>query len=319
MKPDRPLAGMGLMLLFCLAAPLGDGMAKLLGGSIGLLVLMLARFATQAILLAPVCVRHGTSLRPPPGTRAWVWLRSLLHVAGMGLMFAALRVLPLADALAIAFVMPFIALLLGWFLLSEAVGAHRIGACAVGFVGTLLVIQPNFSAVGAAALLPLGVAVSFCGFMLVTRHLSGRLGAIRMQAISGWQGSLVVGAALLVWPGPGLTALPVTGSDWTLLAVMAVLGVGAQLAMTASLTLAPAATLAPMQYLEIPFGVAIGWIMFRDLPDGVAQLGIAITVAAGLYVIARERHLSRQPMPPVAGSAAPGLSRPDARQAAPPR
>lgn len=319
MNTDRPLAGMGLMLLFCLAAPLGDGMAKLLGGSVGLLVLMLARFATQAILLAPLCLRDGTSLHPPPGTRALVWLRSLLHVAGMGLMFAALRVLPLADALAIAFVMPFIALLLGWLLLRETVGPHRIGACAVGFVGTLLVIQPNFMAVGTAALLPLGVAVSFAGFMLVTRHLSGRLGAIRMQAISGWQGSLVVGAALLVWPGPGLAMLPASMSDWTLLAVMAIMGVGAQLAMTASLMFAPAATLAPMQYLEIPFGVAIGLALFGDLPDGLAQLGIAITVTAGLYVIARERHLSRQPMPPVAGSAAPGLTRSDARQAAPPR
>ena len=309
MSGDRPLAGIGLMLLFCLLAPLGDGMAKLLGGSVGLLVLMLARFATQAVLLTPICIRQGQRLRPPTGTRALVWLRSILHAGGMGLMFAALRVLPLADALAIAFVMPFIALLLGKLLLSEAVGPHRLGACAVGFVGTLLVIQPNFTAVGAAALLPLGVAGCFAGFMLVTRHLSGRLGAVQMQAISGWQATAFVAAALLLWPDPALTALPATASDWMLLGIMAVMGVAAQLTMTASLTLAPAATLAPMQYLEIPVGVVIGWALFRDLPDGLATIGIAITVAAGLYVIARERRLSRPPMPPAAGSAAPGRTR----------
>lgn len=297
------------MLAFCMLAPMGDGMAKLLGGSVGLLVLMLARFATQALLLTPVSLAQGHALRPPPGTRALCWLRSLLHIGGMGLMFAALRVLPLADALAIAFVMPFIALLLGWLLLSEAVGPHRLGACATGFVGTLLVIQPNFMAVGAAALLPLGVAVCFAGFMLVTRRLSGRLSAVQMQAISGWQATAVVGAALLILPGQHLSILPATLSDWALLAVMAVMGVAAQLTMTASLTLAPAATLAPMQYLEIPFGVAIGWVLFRDLPNGPATLGIATTVAAGLYVIARERHLSRQPTLPAAGSAAPGRTR----------
>ena len=308
MTTDRPLAGIGLMLLFCLLAPLGDGMAKLLGGSVGLLVLMLARFATQALLLTPIRLRSGP-LRPPPGTRALCWARSLLHVGGMGCMFAALRVLPLADALAIAFVMPFIALLLGWLLLGESVGPHRLGACAVGFVGTLLVIQPNFAAVGTAALLPLGVALSFAGFMLVTRHLSDRVGAVQMQAVSGWQGSLLIAVALLALPGAGLATLPATAEDWVLLTIMAVMGVAAQLTMTASLTLAPAATLAPMQYLEIPIGVAIGWLMFRDLPDGLATVGIAITVAAGLYVIARERHLSRQPMPPAAGSAAPGRTR----------
>ena len=307
MRQDRPLAGIGLMLLFCLLAPLGDGMAKLLGGSVGLLVLMLARFATQAVLLTPIC--GVGALRPPAGTRALVWLRSLLHIGGMGLMFAALRVLPLADALAIAFVMPFIALLLGWLLLGEAVGPHRLGACAVGFVGTLLVIQPNFTAQGPAALLPLGVAFCFAGFMLATRRLSGRLQAVQMQAISGWQATALVAAALILWRDPALTALPATRADWMLLAAMAVMGVAAQLAMTASLTLAPAATLAPMQYLEIPIGVVIGWVLFRDLPDGLATLGIAITVAAGLYVIARERHLSRPPMPPAAGSAAPGRTR----------
>ena len=309
MTGDRPLAGIGLMLLFCLLAPLGDGMAKLLSGSTGLLTLMLARFATQAVVLVPASLWQGRTLRPPPGTRALCWLRSLLHIGGMGLMFAALRVLPLADALAIAFVMPFIALLLGWLLLSEVVGPHRLGACAVGFAGTLLVIQPNFVAVGPVALLPLGVAVCFAGFMLVTRHLSGRLGAVQMQAISGWQASAVVIAALLLWHDPALTGLPDDPKGWAVLGIMAVMGVAAQLTMTASLTLAPAATLAPMQYLEIPFGVAIGWAMFRDLPDTLASLGIMITVAAGLYVIARERRLSRQPMPPAAGSAAPGRTR----------
>jgi drug/metabolite transporter (DMT)-like permease len=74
------------------------------------------------------------------------------------MMFAALRHLPLADAIAIAFVMPFLLLLLGRTVLGETVGPRRLAACAVGFAGTLLVIQPSFAAVGWAALLPLGVA-----------------------------------------------------------------------------------------------------------------------------------------------------------------
>ncbi|MDX5402558.1 MAG: EamA/RhaT family transporter, partial [Rhodobacterales bacterium] len=49
----------------------------------------------------------------------------------------------------------------------------------------------------------------------------------------------------------------------------------------------------PMQYLEIPFATFIGWLIWRDLPDGLAAVGIAITVASGLYIVLRERSLSR--------------------------
>ena len=63
--------------------------------------------------------------------------------------------------------------------------------------------------------------------------------------------------------------------------------------MTWSLRFAPSATLAPMQYLEIPIATLIGWLMFSDLPNGLAALGIAITCAAGLYIILRERAMAR--------------------------
>ena len=57
-----------------------------------------------------------------------------------------------------------------------------------------------------------------------------------------------------------------------------------------------------MQYLEIPFGTIIGWLVFRDLPNGLAAVGICITVGAGLYIIVRERWLSRVPAPAPRGT-----------------
>ena len=298
MHQDRPYAGILLMLGFCVLAPLGDGVAKILGGSVGLGVLMLTRFGVQAMVLVPLVLWRGGGLRLHDGTRWLVWLRSLLHLGGMGFMFTALRYLPLADALAITFVMPFIALLLGWFVLDEVVGPHRLIACAVGFVGTLLVIQPNFAAVGAPALLPLGVAVCFAGFMLVTRQVSRRMDAIQMQAVSGLQASGIILLALLLLPASSATAWPVAdGPTLWLLAALGLMGTAAHLLMTASLRLAPAATLAPMQYLEIPIGTGVGWLLFRALPNGLAAVGIAVTVGAGLYIIMRERRLSRLPVP----------------------
>lgn len=287
MTADRPLAGIALMLLFCALAPLGDGIAKMLGGIVPLTVLLLVRFATQALLLSPLALGPAPRLT----TRQWrlITLRTGLHMLGIGMMFSALRFLPLADAIAIAFVMPFLMLLLGKYVLHEAVGPRRLGACIVGFAGTLLVVQPSFAEVGAPALLPVGVAVCFALFMLTTRQLARDVDPIRLQALSGWIASAVLLLALLLWAEDfGARQFWPDTQVLVLLAVLGVVGTAAHLAMTWALRLAPSATLAPMQYLEIPFATAIGWILFRDLPNGLAAMGIAVTIAAGLYIVWRE-------------------------------
>lgn len=295
MNGDRPFLGVMLMLAFCVLAPLGDSIAKLLGGAVALGVLIFVRFSVQAVVLLPLVFLSGQGLRLPKGILMWTLTRTALHILGIGLMFSALRYLPLADALAIAFVMPFIMLLLGYFAMGEQVGIHRLAACAVGFLGTLLVIQPNFAEVGYPALLPLGVAVVFALFMMVTRKVARTLDPIKLQAISGIQATLILLALFAVFPGSlGDFNLNLIPSTWGLLFALGLLGTLAHLFMTWSLRFAPASTLAPMQYLEIPFGTAIGWLVFSDLPNGLAAIGICITVLAGLYIIIREQRLSKQ-------------------------
>ena len=292
---DRPLLGVLLVIAFCILAPLGDAMGKLLG-AMPLGQLLLARYAIQAVLLLPLVHAGGRSLALPP--RVW-WLtlvRTVLHVISLGAFFAALRFLPMADTVAICFVMPFIILLLDR-IGGHRVGAHRLGACAVGFLGTLMVVQPSFMAVGAPALLPLLVAVLFSFFMLITRTLAKETDPVTLQAASGLVATailapLVLLAALLPAAGspwPELTPVRVAGGEWALLLLLGLFGTAAHLVITFALRFAPSSTLAPMQYLELPFATLIGWAIFGDLPNGLAALGIAVTVAAGLYVIHRER------------------------------
>lgn len=286
------------MLAFCVLAPLGDSIAKALGGDVSLGMLLLVRFAVQALILLPVVWWTGIGLRLPAGTMWLTVMRTILHIIGIGLMFSALRYLPLADALAIAFIMPFILLLLGYFVMGEEVGTQRMAAVVVGFGGTLLVIQPNFAEVGLPALLPLGVAVIFALFMLVTRKIAKQIDPVKLQAVSGLQASLILIPLMVMFPDGTITALGMPdGPTAALLLLLGGLGTAAHLAMTWSLRFAPASTLAPMQYLEIPFGTLIGWLVFRDFPNGMAAIGIIITIAAGIYVIARERRLSQAPQP----------------------
>ncbi|WP_170581144.1 DMT family transporter [Ruegeria arenilitoris] len=296
MTQDRPVFGIVLMLGFCVLAPLGDALAKLLGETTPLGVLVLVRFAVQAAILIPLVALTGRTWRMRGRVLRLTVLRTLLHIVGIAAMFSALQYLPLADAVAIAFVMPFIMLLLGKYVLGEEVGHRRLIACIVGFAGTLLVIQPSFAEVGAPALLPLIVAVVFALFMLVTRQIAKETDPIALQAVSGLLATAVLAPVLAIGALTGLPDLALTlpqgNAHWLLLAI-GVLGTVAHLLMTWALRFAPSATLAPMQYLEIPVATLIGWLIFHDLPNGLAALGIAITIAAGLYVILRERASAR--------------------------
>lgn len=286
---DRPLLGMTLMLGFCVLAPLSDGTAKILAADFPILQLVLIRFTVQALVLIPLVTLTGRSWRMSRLGWRLTALRTALQVSGIWLMTTALTYLPLADAIAIAFVMPFILLLMGHFILGEEVGRRRLTACAVGFAGTLMVMQPSFAQAGWAVLYPLAVAFVFAAFMLVTRRVAGEADPIAMQGASGAMAVLALGLAYVAVPDAGpFTLLRPTPEVVPLLIAMGLLGTFAHLMMTWSLRYAAASTLAPMQYLEIPVAAVIGLWLFGDFPNPLAMAGIAVTIATGLYILWRE-------------------------------
>ena len=287
--PDRPVLGLSLMVLFCLFIPFSDAASKYMAeAGVAILLIVGVRFVVQGAVLVPAAAALGQSFR---FSRLGWWLtalRTALQIGGLWTVTLALKAMPLADTMAIVFVMPLILLLFGHFFAGEHVGPHRLGACLVGFGGTLMVIQPAFAEVGWVVLLPLATAVIFAVFMLVTRRLSREVGAVAMQGASGAMGAVVLGGALLLVGVPDLPPGP--GIGWGPVLVGAgLLGTSAHLLMTASLRYAPSSTLAPMQYLEIPMATLVGWAIFAELPNGLAAVGIVVTIAVGLYVIARER------------------------------
>jgi len=297
MAADRPLLGVTLILLFCVLAPLADAAAKLLGPLLPLGQIVALRFLAQGLILIPLSLATGRSWRLAPRHLALLVLRTLLHICGIAMVVTALIYLPLADAVAIAYVMPFIALLLGWFFLGEEVGWRRLAACVAGFTGTLLVLQPAFTDVGWPALLPLAVAVIFAVYMLLSRQLAQTLDPITQQAQAALIACALLLPALALTPAaqvPMLAWAPLESGTWTLVCMMGLTGTLAHLVMTWALKFAPTSTLAPMQYLEIPFAALVGFVIFDDLPGALAVLGISITIAAGVYIVLREHHVQRK-------------------------
>jgi drug/metabolite transporter (DMT)-like permease len=53
--------------------------------------------------------------------------------------------------------------------------------------------------------------------------------------------------------------------------------------------LAPASVLAPFIYTEIVWMIALGYLMFGDMPNSWTMSGVAVVTASGLYLLYRER------------------------------
>ena len=297
MAKDTTLQGILLMLLFCAIAPLLDVSAKLAAqGGIPVGQITTGRFVVQGLLMLPVVLMMGLSLALTARALAFTALRALFLILSTFSFVSGIAVMPVADALAIAFVEPFILLILGSLIFGDQVGPRRIAACAVGFGGALLVIQPSIQVFGLVALWPLGTAFFFAFYMLVTRAISAWMHPVAMQFHTSWAGLLMCLPVMVLANGSGIGPLdPVWPEGWNWLWLF---GVGfwaavSHMCMTYALKYAPSATLAPLHYSEIVVAVILGYLIFGDFPNAMTWAGIAIIVSSGLYIIHRERMTAR--------------------------
>lgn len=294
---DRPLLGALLMLAFCLLAPLLDVAAKLAADTIPVGQITLARFVFQSALMVPVALIMGLSWRIGRGMGGLIMLRAALLVLSTYCFVAGIAVMPIADALAIVFIEPFILLLIGKLLFGDEVGPRRIAASVIGFGGAMLVIQPAFANFGLVVLYPLGTAFLFAAYMLVTRAMSTGIHPVTMQLHTSLAGVLLCAPVIWWAEGTGIADLdPVMpqGIVWLWL-----FGVGfwagiSHMCMTYALKFATASTVAPLHYLEIPMAVLLGYLIFDDFPNPLTWVGMTIIVGSGLYVIWREQSVARR-------------------------
>ncbi len=79
-----------------------------------------------------------------------------------------------------------------------------------------------------------------------------------------------------------------------MLMVLGVVAMTAFACVNRSLKLAPASVVVPYQYTMIVWAVALGWMVFGDVPDAFTLSGAAIIIVAGLYILWREQIVTRR-------------------------
>jgi drug/metabolite transporter (DMT)-like permease len=291
---SQQVRGVSAMAIAMFFLPMMDAIAKWLSvfDSMPPATATLFRFVVQTVLTMMIIVPMTgfKSLKP---VKLWGNLfRGFLMGIGSLCFYGAVKYMPLADAMAVFFVEPLMLTVLSALILKEQVGWRRRIAVAIGFAGTLIVIQPSWELFGWVSLLPLGTAAVFAIYLILNRRYGTADTPLVMQLYAGLGGTITVALALIPAALLGVQdmtfAMPGNATSWFLLFMMGLIATIGHLLITQASQLAPASLLAPFQYLEIVMAVLIGLLIFNDFPTASKWVGIMIIVASGAYLIWRE-------------------------------
>jgi drug/metabolite transporter (DMT)-like permease len=215
------------------------------------------------------------------------FLRGLVGLSAMWLVFRAYETMKLADVSAILFAAPLFLTALAGPALGESVGPRRWSAVLVGFVGVLLIVKPGSTALQPAAVGVLAGAFLFAIAMILMRRLgtTESPGAITFFFSIFAMAASIVMIAMFGWVTP-------TPRDFIVLAMIGLIGGTAQLFVTQSLRLGEAAVVSPLRYSSIIWVVAFGYVFWGELPDMMVVSGVVIVICSSLYILHRETRLA---------------------------
>jgi drug/metabolite transporter (DMT)-like permease len=176
--------------------------------------------------------------------------------------------------------------------LGEKVGWRRWLAIAVGFGGVMVIIRPGAEGFSAASVLVVGSVITAATRDLATKRIDSAMPSLMISAT----------AAVSVTVAGGLMTLAPGGWKPVSLDNLAALAFGAVLLFAAYQTLIMAmrtgeiSFIAPFRYTSLLWAIALGILLFAEMPDTWMLTGAAIVVAAGLYTFYREPVVQRRRM-----------------------
>ncbi|MCB9944879.1 MAG: DMT family transporter [Geminicoccaceae bacterium] len=280
---SAPVArGIGFAIAAYAAFSTADAIIKLSSSrfSVFQVALMMAVFALPPVLLL---TRGQGGLRAMlPRNRGLVLARAILTAICCHLAWNAFSMLPLAEAYAILFASPMIITAFSALILREDVGWRRWSATLVGFAGVMVMLDPNFEALGMGHLMvAMATLCGSCSF-LILRKLGGR------EKSASILGSLILAV--------GLSSAPLAFQDWITptwhelgtLALAGLLFGSGQAGLVMATRETPAALIAPFQYTQMIWAVIFGMMLFGDQPTLHLLIGLAIVIGSGMFIVWRE-------------------------------
>ena len=300
--PKSPKTGILLALGGGVTLSLNDLAIKALSGAYALHQVILIRAVIgMALVLAVIWVsRTGFRqlLTRRPG--AHLFRVSIVMISNITY-FVGLSLMPLADAVATAFVSPLLVTLMSAVILGEQVGPRRWAAVGVGLIGVIVMTRPGEGVIQPAAILVLISAFCYASSHMMTRRMRDTESAMTLNFFVQC-GFIVVSVSFGLVAGDGRLAqapgstweflfrpwiVPQVGDFWAFVATGIAVGVGG-LMMSQAYRTTEAALVAPFEYIGMPMAIFWGIAFFGTWPDLTAWAGIALICGAGLYTLWRE-------------------------------
>ena len=278
----RPALGIGLMVLATLSTTTQDAMGKWLVAAYPVVQVAWARYFIACLILVVLGLRVGPHRLVRTAHPRLQLLRGVLVFSSTLCLWAGLRTVPLADAVAILFVAPLLVTIMAIPILGEEIGWRRWTAVAVGLLGVLIVLRPGAGLFRLDAAFILLASFNYALYQALTRKIAAQEDPYAQQFYTAVVGAVVL-TIVLPWQ-----AAPVIASAWPWFILLGAVGVLSHYLITTALACAPASVLSPFLYTQLLWATAVGWLVFNDWPDRTTLLGGAVIAASGLYVFYRE-------------------------------
>ena len=307
----RPYADNKTLAMICACAAVGissfgDGIVKWMSGDYPVHQILTVRCLVGFPILLAFVHRQASfaSLFAPQWPLSI--LRSTIMCSAYLAFILSIAAMPIADTVAIYFLMPLIVAVLAGPLLGERVRLHRWLAIVAGLAGVIIMINPGAGVLEPAALLALYSAFGYALAQSLGRRIVVTVPptamAVHTNAIYLLTALLLAAIFFFIESGsvthPSLAFLT---RPWSMppavdLLGMAALGTTVAIAMVlfgTAYKYAESSFVAPFEYSAMFWAMLIGLVAFGDVPGLATLAGGAIVIAAGLFMIVIDRRLDR--------------------------
>ncbi|KAB0300369.1 DMT family transporter [Vibrio fortis] len=228
------------------------------------------------LLLAPAMRNNMKVLLKPTKVRLHI-LRILGAFTALYLGFVTVSNIAFADATALGFLQVIFVALIARITLKEQVTTRRCLTITLGFTGVMLVVQPSFSGnefvyvmTGVAAAIGAAIAVTCVRAVAQTEP---KITLLAYQAVC--VGLIALIPAIYQWQTP-------TIEDLLWLLSIGVISSIAQYVGISAYKWAEANIIANVEYVKIIYSVLIGWMLFSELPNMWAFVGVLTILASAI-------------------------------------
>jgi len=229
------------------------------------------------VLMVPYAIRTGPSIWKSTNHKAFL-ARGITGAGFVMFFFPGVALMEIADAQALTFTTPLFGMLLAMLFLGGRLRSKRVLALVAGFAGALIIIRPGFQTISFGAILVLCSALSASGSGALMKYATRSDPPDKVVFFHAiYMTPLILIGALFDWQWPNLWEL-------FMLVIVAALATLNQRFLGRAFAATDATAVFPFVFMRLPFGAALGFSIFQEIPDLWVWLGGAVIFCSALYL-----------------------------------